>query len=104
MAPASVNAKTADWPAYNAIYFDVRPTAGGYTSEPGGGVTVTLPYWVRVVRNGNTFSSYYSPDGVKLGPRAGPHRRSHGPEYVHRIGRSRRRHAAWARPSSTICQ
>ena len=64
MDPASANVKTADWPAYNAIYFDVRATAGGSTSEPGGGVTVTLPYWVKVVRNGNTFSSYYSADGA----------------------------------------
>src|SRR5262249_37202777 len=62
--PASANAKTADWPAYGSIYFDVRTTTGGYTSEPGGGVSVTLPYWVKVVRSGNTFSSYYSSDGV----------------------------------------
>jgi len=59
----STNAKTADWAGYHGIYFDVRTTAGGGTSEPGS-VGVTLPYWVRVSRSGNTFSSYTSSDGV----------------------------------------
>ena len=54
----SVNAKTADWPAYNGIYFDVRTTTGGGTSEPGSH-SVTLPYWVKVVRSGSTFTSYF---------------------------------------------
>jgi len=59
----SVNAKTADWRSYNGIYFDVRTMAGGSTSEPGN-VSVTLPYWVKVTRSGNSFSSYTSSDGV----------------------------------------
>ena len=33
--PGSRNAKTADWPGYNAIYFDLRTSPGGATSEPG---------------------------------------------------------------------
>ncbi|HWZ41997.1 MAG TPA: IPT/TIG domain-containing protein, partial [Candidatus Saccharimonadales bacterium] len=66
--PASANAKTADWPAYSGIYFDVRGTAGGGTSEPGSVTSVTLPYWVKVARSGNTFSSYYSPDGANWTP------------------------------------
>jgi hypothetical protein len=59
----SANAKTADWAAFGGIYFDVRTTAGGSTSEPGG-VSATLPYWVKVSRSGNTFSSFASTDGV----------------------------------------
>jgi len=59
----STNAKTADWAAYHGIYFDVRTTTGGGTSEPGA-LGVTLPYWVKVSRSGNTFSSYTSSDGV----------------------------------------
>src|SRR5262249_78738 len=42
------NAKTADWPAYGGIYFDLRTSTNGGTVEPGG-VSVTLPYWVKVV-------------------------------------------------------
>ena len=59
----SANVSTADWPAYSAIYFDMRTTAGGSTSAPGS-ASVTLPYWVKVVRNGSSFSSYVAPDGV----------------------------------------
>ena len=59
----STNAKTADWAAYRSIYFDVRTTTGGSTSEPGS-VGVTLPYWVKVTRSGNTFTSYTSSDGA----------------------------------------
>lgn len=56
------NAKTAHWPYYNYIYFDLRTTPGGSTSEPGGW-SAALPYWVKLVRSGNTFSSYASSDG-----------------------------------------
>lgn len=66
----STNAKTADWPPYNGIYFDFRSTTGGSTQEPSSTYT-GLPYWIEVVRNGNTFSSYTSPDGMtwtQVGP------------------------------------
>ncbi len=69
LTAGSTNAKTADWRSYGGIYFDVRTTTGGNTSEPGG-VTVTLPYWVKVSRSGSTFTSYTSSDGanwVQLG-------------------------------------
>jgi RHS repeat-associated protein len=59
----STNAKTSDWPAYSGIYFDLRSTTGGGTSEPGGRST-SLPYWVKVARSGSTFSSFTSSDGV----------------------------------------
>jgi hypothetical protein len=59
----SLNAKTADWPVYGGIYFDMRTAAGGSTTEPGN-ASVTLPYWVKVNRSGSNLSSYVSPDGV----------------------------------------
>src|SRR5580658_4875236 len=59
----SPNAKTSDWLEYGGIYFDMRTTEGGSTTEPAN-VSATLPYWVKVSRSGNTFSSYTSPDGV----------------------------------------
>jgi len=59
----SLNAKTADWPVYGGIYFDMRTAAGGSTTEPGN-ASVTLPYWVKVSRSGSNLSSYVSPDGV----------------------------------------
>ena len=61
--PTSANAKTADWRFYNSIYFDLRSTVGGGTTEPGSH-SATLPYWIKVSRSGNNFSSYVSPDGV----------------------------------------
>src|SRR5208282_2175595 len=59
----AANAKTADWRSYGGIYFDIRTTEGGSTSEPGN-LNATLPYWVKVTRSGSTFSSYASVDGV----------------------------------------
>ncbi|HYL63477.1 MAG TPA: cellulose 1,4-beta-cellobiosidase, partial [Candidatus Methylomirabilis sp.] len=47
----------------NGIFFDVRAAAGGGTAEPGS-AAVTLPYWVKVSRSGNSLSSYVSTDGV----------------------------------------
>src|SRR6267378_4018125 len=61
--PSSANAKTADWTAFGGIYFDVRTTTSGSTSEPGV-VSATLPYWMKVTRSGSTFSSFASLDGV----------------------------------------
>ena len=60
---ASTNAETAEWPAYTEISFDVRASTGGSTSASGT-LGVTLPYWVKVTRSGNSFSSYTSSDGV----------------------------------------
>jgi regulation of enolase protein 1 (concanavalin A-like superfamily) len=61
--PGSANAKVSNWPTYSAIYLDDRTTTGGGTSEPGS-ANSTLPCWVKLVRSGNTFSSYASSDGV----------------------------------------
>jgi IPT/TIG domain-containing protein len=45
------------------LYWIYRPTAGTNVSYANTGA-VTLPYWVKVVRSGNTFSGYESSDGV----------------------------------------
>jgi hypothetical protein len=63
LTAGSTNAETADWSANSAIYFDIRTSTGGSTS-PSGSVSATLPYWVKVSRSGNIFSSYTSVDGV----------------------------------------
>jgi RHS repeat-associated protein len=51
--------------AYTASYgyFYWRTTTGG-SSTYNDRSAAALPYWVEVVRNGSTFSSYISPDGV----------------------------------------
>ena len=64
----STNAATAEWAAYSEISFDVRASTAGSTSTSGT-VSGTLPYWVKVSRRGNTFSSYTSADGVNWTPR-----------------------------------
>jgi hypothetical protein len=47
----------------SSIYFNYRRSIGGSTSQASTGAG-KLPYWVKVTRSGNTFSSYASPDGV----------------------------------------
>jgi Pro-kumamolisin, activation domain/IPT/TIG domain len=61
--PASDNAKTADWPTFGGIFFDVRATSGGSSTEPGS-FPIALPYWIKLTRAGSTFSSFVSMDGV----------------------------------------
>jgi hypothetical protein len=63
LSAGSTNAKTADRRSLGRIYFEVRTTTGGSTSEPGS-VSATLPYWVKVARSGSSFTSYASSDGV----------------------------------------
>jgi hypothetical protein len=46
------------------LYFDDRPSTGAASVSQNSGSAVTLPYWVKIVRSGNTFSGYDSPDGV----------------------------------------
>ena len=47
------------------LYFLARLTNGGTNAKYGGLQSlVSFPYWVKVARSGNTFSSYYSADGV----------------------------------------
>src|SRR5207244_5478717 len=46
-----------------SIYFYSRATTGGTTASQRNAVN-GLPYWVKLVRSGNTFSGYASADGV----------------------------------------
>ena len=46
-----------------SIVFAVRSTAGA-ASTTVGSISQALPYWVELVRNGNSFSAYTAPDGI----------------------------------------
>jgi len=60
--PGAVNALVAVTPG-NGVTFQ-------YRSSPGGGCNfinvtgISAPYWVRLVRNGDTFTAYRSPNGI----------------------------------------
>jgi hypothetical protein len=49
------------------FYFCDRASTGASLATQGD-VYETLPYWVELVRSGNTISSYYSPDGINWAP------------------------------------
>ena len=59
LTSGAVNATTAYWPNLGAVYFDLRGTTGSTTSQAGG-VSATLPLWVKAARSGTSFSVYYS--------------------------------------------
>ncbi len=46
----------------NGTAFQRRTSTGG-SSDHNAGSSVTAPYWVKLIRSGNTFSGYESPDG-----------------------------------------
>ena len=46
------------------MYFDERPSTGGASTSASTSTSVTLPYWVKLVRSGSTFGGYTSTDGV----------------------------------------
>jgi RHS repeat-associated protein len=48
--------------AYLMLYD--RPTTGGSLSIQNGAYSTTLPYWMKLVRSGSTFTGYSSTDGV----------------------------------------
>src|SRR5262249_28761038 len=62
--PGARNAKTADWPAFHRIYCALSSSPGGSTTEPGSLSVAALPYWVKLVRSGSSFTSYAALDGV----------------------------------------
>jgi regulation of enolase protein 1 (concanavalin A-like superfamily) len=63
LAAGATNAMVEITPA-NGAWIQGRTTTGGTTTSIQGPPTVTAPYWVRLVRAGNTFTGYVSPDGV----------------------------------------
>ena len=44
--------------------FQCRPSTGSYSLSSHGGTQVSPPLWVKLVRQGNLFTGYYSVDGV----------------------------------------
>ncbi len=63
LADSSTNAYTA-YGNQSLMYFDERTTTGGDSTSASIATAVTLPYWVKLVRSGSTFSGYTSVDGV----------------------------------------
>jgi hypothetical protein len=61
--PASKYAYTFYEPSA-IIFFDRASTGGNTSNLASTSFSVTLPYWVKLARSGNTFSSYYSYNGV----------------------------------------
>ena len=62
LSAGSLEAFMAITPGAGAT-FESRVAANGSTNAPTGGGSAA-PYWVKLVRSGNLFSGYYSPDGV----------------------------------------
>jgi hypothetical protein len=50
--------------ATNGLQLLYRGSIGGSAAQSGASVTGAAPYWVKLVRSGNTFTGYTSPDGV----------------------------------------
>jgi len=59
----ATNAAVVDSPSPGYFGFDVRSTTNGNTNQIGW-TSATPPYWVKLVRSGNTFSGYSSNDGA----------------------------------------
>ncbi|HMJ64389.1 MAG TPA: hypothetical protein VK615_03475, partial [Candidatus Binatia bacterium] len=64
-SPAVNIYSTAPYPADNAVLMTYRSTVGGGTTTNTPAFTQGgLPYWLRIKRAGNTFTTYRSPDGT----------------------------------------
>jgi hypothetical protein len=61
LTAGSKNAMMAISPGSGSA-FQCRVSSGGITTYSGG--PATIPYWVKLVRTGNTLSAYQSPDGL----------------------------------------
>jgi RHS repeat-associated protein len=48
---------------YSNLLYDYRPSTGANTSSAGSSSSVTLPYWIKLVRSSGTFTGYSSSDG-----------------------------------------
>lgn len=62
LAPNSAYALTLVTPS--GLYFQERTTTGASAKTIAGPLTGSAPYWVRVARSENIFTSYASPDGT----------------------------------------
>src|ERR1700758_243674 len=63
LAAGATNAFVAITPG-NGVVFQDRPTTGSASTTISYGPKVIAPYWLQLVRAGNTFSAYASPDGA----------------------------------------
>jgi RHS repeat-associated protein len=61
LSASSPHAMTTDF--INSVYLFYRSTSGGANSDDSYG-GATPPFWVKLVRSGNNFSGYTSPDGL----------------------------------------
>jgi hypothetical protein len=64
LTPGSTNAYALFGGGNSQIYLTDRATTGGLSSSAGNTTPVTLPYWVKLVRSGSSFTGYASPDGL----------------------------------------
>src|SRR5260370_587301 len=48
----------------NQAYLQYRPTTGASVAYQNASLSASYPYWLRLVRVGNIFTGYVSPDGV----------------------------------------
>jgi hypothetical protein len=90
--PGSVNGTTVDYiPGGAAVDFNVRTITNGSTSQPGAVSSSMPPYWIELVRSGNTLSSYASPDGVNW-TLVASQTCQHGAERIRRLDGEQRQH------------
>ncbi|MGA2564679.1 MAG: PQQ-dependent sugar dehydrogenase [Steroidobacteraceae bacterium] len=62
LATGATDAFVAITPS-NGVVYQVRSSTGGGSSDITYGPIVSTPYWVRLVRAGNVFTAYLSPNG-----------------------------------------
>jgi hypothetical protein len=55
----------------NGVSFHYRSANGANAAVAGTIAALVAPTWVELIRSGNTFSAYYSPDGVAWSPVGG---------------------------------
>ena len=69
---ADANSENTDIMVMTSQIFDVCRTVTGATNNSVTGQSITLPYWVKVVRSGTSFFGYASPDGTSWTLVSGP--------------------------------
>ena len=62
--PNATSAYLSFWPMASNISFWYRPSTGATGAGVGGLSSVSMPYWIKLVRTGSTFSSYAASDGI----------------------------------------
>jgi RHS repeat-associated protein len=67
--PSARQAITFAWPYSSSLYLNYasRTSPGTYSSWQSAVGVQPFPYWIKLVRSGNSFASYFSSDGVNWG-------------------------------------